>query len=209
MLHTGNYLADLLLIPFLLWFLIVAGLAGMALGACLIADGPRTVRLLGSMNRWFSMQSRLKPLEQPHDIGKVVYRYPRWFGVTFAIIGAFAIFILLTNVEAKAVVSALGGRTAPVVMTWIVESLRWIMVAGGLVAAVVGAMLVFSADSLRAWEARADRWYSSEPFVKGADTMHMTLDRWVEARPRAAGWMFALGSAIVLIVSLFLWFHRR
>ena len=133
MLHTGNHLTDLLLIPFLLWFLIVAGLVGIALGACLIADGPRTVRLLGSMNRWVSMQSKLKPMEQPHDIGKVVYGHPRWFGMAFAIAGGFAIFILLTNVEARAVVSALGSHSAPVVMIWIVQSLKWILVVGGVV----------------------------------------------------------------------------
>lgn len=209
MLHTGNYLADQLLIPFLLWVLIVASLVGIALGACLIADSSRTFRLLGSMNRWISMRASLKPLEQPRDIGKAVYRHPRWFGIVFAFAGAFAIFILLTNFEAEAFVAALRSRAARVVMTWLVEGLTWILVAGDLLAVVVGAMLVFAPHSLHTWEARADRWYSSRQFGKGADTMHMTLDRWVEASPRTAGWLLAAGSAIVLIVALVLGFTQR
>lgn len=209
MLHTGNYVADQLLIPFILWFFIVAGLTGIALGACLIADGARTLRLLGTMNRWTSLRSSLKPMELSHDIGKAVYGHRRWFGIAFAIAGAFAIFMLLVNVEAAAVVSALHGKAAPVAVTWIVESLKWILVAGGVLAVVVGVMLVFSADALRIWEARANRWYSSRQFGKGADTMHLTLDHWVESSPRAAGWMLALGSAIVLIVSIIVWSGQR
>ena len=207
MLHTGNPVTDQLLIPFVLWFFIVAGLVGIALGVCLIADSSRTLRVLGAMNRWISLRSSLKPMEQPHDIGKAVYGHRRWFGIAFAVGGAFAIF-MLANVEAAAVVSALGGN-APVAVSWIVESLRWILVAGGVVAVVTGAMLVVSADALRAFEGRINRWYSSRQFGKGADTMHMALDQWVETHPRAAGWLIAAGAAIVLIASMIVWFGRR
>lgn len=208
MLHTGNYLTDQLLIPFVLWFFIVAGLVGIALGVCLIADSARTLRVLGGMNRWISLRSSLKPMEQPHDIGKTVYGHRRWFGITFAVGGAFAIF-MLANVEAAAVVSALGGNAAPVAVSWIVESARWILVAGGAVAVVTGAMLVVSADALRAFEGRANRWFSSRQFGKGADTMHLVLDEWVETHPRTAGWLIAAGAAIVLIASMIVWLGRR
>ena len=44
---------------------------------------------------------------------------------------------------------------------------------------------------------------------KGADTMHLTLDRWVGTYPRAAGGMLALGSAIVLIASMMVWLEGQ
>ena len=209
MLHTGNYLADQLLIPFVLWFFIVASLVGIALGVCLVADGARTLRLLGTMNRWISLRSSLKPMELPHDIGKAVYGHRRWFGIAFAVGGGFSIFMLLAYVEAAAVVSALDGDARPVVVSWIVESLRWILVAGGALAVVIGLMLAFTADALRALEARANRWFSSRQLVRGADTMHLTLDQWVETHPRTAGWMIAAGSAIVLIASIIVWLGPR
>jgi len=209
MLHTGNYLADQLLIPFVLWFFIVASLVGIALGVCLVADGARTLRLLGTMNRWISLRSSLKPMELPHDIGKAVYGHRRWFGIAFAVGGGFSIFMLLAYVEAAAVVSALDGDARPVAVSWIVESLRWILVAGGALAVVIGLMLAFSADALRALEARTNRWFSSRQFVKGADTMYLTLDQWVETHSRTAGWMIAAGSAIVLIASIIVWLGPR
>ena len=66
-------------------------------------------------------------------------------------------------------------------------------------------MLIFSADALRALETRVNRWYSFRQLGKGADTMHLTLDEWVETFPRATGWMLALGASIVLIASMIVW----
>ena len=205
MLHSGNYLVDQLLIPYVLLFFIVAGIVGIALGVCLIAGSARTLRFLGTTNRWVSLRNALKPMEKPHDIDKAVYGHRRWFGIAFAVGGGFSIFMLLAYVEAAAVVSALDGDARPVVVSWIVESLRWILVAGGALAVVIGLMLAFSADALRALEARANRWYSSRKLGKGADTMHLTLDHWVETHPLTAGWTVAVGSAIVLIASIIVW----
>lgn len=173
--------------------------------ACLIVGSARTLRFLGTTNRWVSLRNGLKPLEEPHDIGKAVYGHRRWFGAAFAVGGAFAIFMLLAKVEVAAVVSALGRNATPVIVAWIVESLRWILVAGGALAVVIGIMLVFSADALRALEARVNRWYSPRQLGQGADTMHLTLDHWVGTFPRTAGWMLALGASIVLIASMIVW----
>ena len=208
MLHTGNVLADQLLTPFILLFFIVASITGIALGVCLILGSSRTLKVLGNMNRWISLRSTLKPMETPHDIGKTVYGHRRWFGIAFLIGGAFAILMLLASVEVTAVVSALGSKASPVV-PWIVESLKWILVAGGVVAVVVGVMLAFSPDALRALEARLNRWTSTRQLGRGADTMHLALDQWVETYPRTAGWMLALGAAIVLIASIIVWLSPR
>jgi hypothetical protein len=205
MLHTGDYLVDQLLIPFVLWIFIVAGIVGIALGVGLIAGSARTLRFLGTTNRWVSLRNSLKPLEEPHDIGKAVYGHRRWFGAAFAVGGAFAVFVLLAKVQVAAFVSALGRNTAPVIVNWVVESLRWILVAGGALAVVIGVMLVFSADALRALETRVNRWYSLRQLGQGADTMHLTLDEWVESSPRTAGWMLVLGASIVLIASMIVW----
>ena len=208
MLHSSDYLVDQLLIPFVLWLFIFAAIAGLALGVGLIVASARTLRFLGSMNRWISLRNTLEPMEEPHDIGGAVYGHRRWFGIAFAVSGAFSIFMLLVNVEVAAVVSALGRNAAPLAVSWIVESLRWILLAGGALAVVIGVMLVFSIDALRALEVRTNRWYSSNHLGKGADTMHLTLDEWVETFPRTAGWTLALGAAIVLIASMFVWFRR-
>ena len=209
MLHTGNSLVDQLLIPFVLWFFMVAGIVGIALGVGLILGSAWTMRFLGTMNRWVSLRNGLKLMEEPHDIGKAVYGHRRWFGAAFAVGGAFVLFMLLAKLEVAAVVAALGRHATPVIVAWIVESLRWMLFAGGALAVLVGVMLVFSTDALRALDARVNRWYSTRHLGKGADTMHLTLDHWVGTFPRAAGWMLALGAAMVLIASMIVWLARH
>jgi lipopolysaccharide export LptBFGC system permease protein LptF len=49
MLHTGNYLADQLLIPFVLWFFIVASLVGVVL---------QRESLIAHSHYWFSFFSK-------------------------------------------------------------------------------------------------------------------------------------------------------
>ena len=186
MLHTGDVLVDQLLIPFVLWIFNVAAIVGIALGVGLIINSARTLHFLGTMNRWVSLRSNLKPMEIPRDIGKAVYGHGRWFGGAFALGGAFAAFILLARVEVAAVVPELGQSAPPAIVDWLVESLRWILVAGGALAVIIGAMLFFSPDAVRAVEARLNRWTSTRQLGKGVDTMHLTLDRWVGSFPRAA-----------------------
>jgi hypothetical protein len=47
-----------------------------------------------------------------------------------------------------------------------------------------------------------DHWYSSQQIAKGADTMHLPLDRWFESSPRAAGWIIAVAALILSISSV-------
>ena len=209
MLHTGDVLVDQLLIPVVLWIFIVAAIVGIALGVGLIINGARTLRFLGAMNRWVSLRSKLKPMEIPRDIGEAVYGHGRWFGGAFALGGVFAAFMLLARVEVAAVVPALGKNAPPVMIDWIVESLRWIVVVGGALAVIIGVMLFFSPDAVRAVEARLNRWTSTRQLGKGADTMHLTLDRWVGSFPRAAGWALTLGAAIVLVATMIVYFRYR
>ena len=209
MLHSSDVLVDQLLIPFVLWIFIVAAIVGIALGVGLIIDSAWTLRVLGIMNRWVSLRRNLKAMEMPRDIGKAVYGHGRWFGGAFALGGAFAAFMLLARVEVAAVVPGLGRSAPSVIVDWIVESLRWILVAGGALAVIIGVMLFFSPDAVRVLDARLNRWTSTRQLGKGVDTMHLTLDRWVGTFPRAAGWTLALGAAIVLIASMIVWLGRH
>ncbi|HUF19540.1 MAG TPA: hypothetical protein VMP00_02185 [Burkholderiales bacterium] len=205
MLSSGDVLVDQILLPFVLWIFIVAGFAGIVLGVSLIVSGASTVRALARMNRWVSLRGGLRPMEKPHDIGAAVYRRRRWFGVAFAIGGAFTVFMLLFQVETAAVAAGLADGSRRIVVEWAVESLKWLLITGGVLAIVTGAMLVVSPGALHALESCVNRWYSPRQLGKGADTMHLSLDRWFEAHPRTAGSLLTVSAAIVLIASMIVW----
>lgn len=178
-------------------FFLVGGIFLLAVGVGLIANSAGTLRFFGSLNRWISMRRASKPLEIPRDTRPAVQKYRYWLAAIFVAGGVFAIVGLVTRFNSSAVITLFNLQyLRPDFAAWLVDSLRWILIVGNLTAIVAGAMLAFFPDVLAAFETRGSRWYSERQAARGADTMHLTLDSWVAAYPRAAGAIiacFALG----------------
>lgn len=177
----------------------VGGLVGLTVGACLIFYSERTLRFFDALNRWVSMRWVSKPLEIPRDTTQAVQKYRRWLAVFFIAGAIFSIFVLATKFDARAVISMFNLNTlrAPVA-SWLVESARWILIVGNLVAIAVGIMLGFFPAAITALEASGGRWYSDQRLVTVADTMNLSLDQWVAAFPRTTGVIFMLTTLILV-----------
>lgn len=177
----------------------VGGLVGLAVGACLVFCSKRTLRVFDVLNRWVSMRNVSKPFELPRDTTRAVQKYRRWLAVFFIAGAVFSIFVLATKFDARAVISGFSLNTlrAPVA-SWIVESARWLLIVGNLVAIAVGIMLGFFPAAIAALEASGGRWYSERRLTKVADVMNLSLDRWVAAFPRTAGVIFMLTTLILV-----------
>ena len=175
---------------FLAVLFLSGGLALLAIGLGLIFNSPATLRFFTVMNRWISLRRVLQPAEVPRDTRQAAQKYRLWLAVIFIAGGVYAIYGLTTHFNAAAVIFVFGLDVfRPSFASWLVESARWLLIVGNLVAIIVGIMLGFFSDALIALEARGGRWYSQRQLVKAADTMHLTLDKWVAAYPRAAGWI--------------------
>ena len=180
-------------------FFLVGGLVGVAVGVSLIVNSERTLRFFGTMNRWVSLRSTSRPLEIPRDTTQAVQKYRYWLGAVFVAGGAFATFILATQYDANAA-TKMFNLTAlrPVVALWIVDSARWILIVGNLVAIVVGILLAFFPAALAALEARGSSWFSERRLLKGGDNQNLTLDSWVAAYPRRAGVIITAGALLMI-----------
>ena len=202
----NNFLVDQLLVPVIFLFFLVSGIFGVALGIGLVIFRGRAFRIFAPMNRWVSARKNLERLEVGHEIEPFVHKYRHWFSALFIIGGTFSIFMLVVKVDAAAVASVFGAGRFSVIVPWIIQSFTALLIGGALLAIAIGIILGFFPRALGALEMRANRWVSSRQFVKGADAMHVPLDRWVETSPRAAGWIVAvaalflsINSAIVLL----------
>jgi hypothetical protein len=184
---------------FLALFFLIGGLAGIAVGASLILNSERTLRFFNTLNRWVSLRRASRPLEIPRDTTQVVKKHRLWLAAAFVAGGAFSIFVLATKFDANATILGLNltGMRAPIA-SWIVDSGRWILIAGNAVAVAVGILLAFYPAALAALETGGSRWYSGRQFTKGADTMNLSLDKWVTAYPRRAGVIIVLASLLLL-----------
>lgn len=179
-------------------FFLVCGVTLLAFGVSLIVNSAGALRLIAGMNRWVSMRAATKPLEVPRDTQHVVQKYRHAFAAVFVLGGAYAIYSLLTQFNADAIIRLLGlnafNRGAA---HWLADSLRWLLIVGNLFAIIAGVMLALFPDYVVALEARAGRWVSVRRMTKGADSMNIKLDSWVAVYPRAIG-------TIIVMVGLLL-----
>jgi len=152
------------------------------------------------MNRWVSMRRALKPFEAPvHVPGAAAYA--RWFGVLLVAIGAYAAVVLLGSfdVQRLALLFKVDPRYSLAVFG--LAALKWLLVVGSAAAVFTGLMLLFFPRAWRRLEERANRWYSTRNLEIAGDTVHMSLERMVEAHPRAAGGVILVLSLVACIAS--------
>ena len=197
----NNYVVDEILVPVVFLFFLVSGVFGVGLGIGLIVFRDRVFRLFGPMNRWVSVRKGFKPMETPHDIEPFVHKYRRWFGALFIIGGTFSIFMLAAKVDVAAVTSVFGLRRFSFVGPWIIQSFATLLIIGSLLAIATGIVLGFFPRALAALETRTNHWVSSRQIGKGADAMHLPLDRWFESSPLAAGAILTVAALILTIIS--------
>ena len=186
-------------VQFLVVLFLVGGIVALVTGLCLAFNSAGTLRFLDRMNVWTSTRRAFKPIEIPRDTTQAVYRHRRWLAAFFVAGGAFAIYGLLAQFNAGAVIQLFGlGVLRPSFAGWVVDSARWVLVAGNLAGIAVGIALGFFPERLMALEARGSRWYSERQLAKDRDKMNLALDSWVAQFPRAAGWIITF-FALVLI----------
>lgn len=195
-------------LPSLALFGLAGSLLGIAVGFGLLFRTAATLRFLATMNRWISTRKSLKPLEIPRSIGSPTARKPRWNGLVLVIAGAFVSVVLWQLDGGKLASTTPPGARYAVIAGILFSAMRWFLVVGGLAVVAVGVMLLFFPAAYPAFEARANHWYSTRQALAGGDSMHMSLDRWVERFPRAAGLLIACLSLVSALAFGFLGLAR-
>ena len=186
-------------VQFLVVLFLVGGLMAFAVGVGLIVCSAGTLRFFVVVNRWVSTRRAFKPIEVPRDISEAVQKHRHWLAAGFVAGGAVAVFGLTVWFDARAVSFAFDLDPQPAAVTsWLVESVRWTLIVGNLTAIAIGIMLGFFPGGLAALEVRGGRWYSDRRLVKGVDAMNLTLENWVAAFPRSAGWIITVAGLVLV-----------
>jgi hypothetical protein len=169
-------------------FFLLGGFVVLAVGVGLFFRTESTLRFFGTTNRWVSMQHVADRLEIVHDTRSAVLRYRLWIAAAFILGGAFALFSLITQFDAKAVLYIYRlSLFKPAFATWLVDSAKWVLIVGNVAAIVVGLALAFFPGAVANLEAKGSRWYSEPEVVKRADDLRLPLDQRVVAYPRHSG----------------------
>lgn len=195
-----NLIVEQLLVDFVIRSFFVFGLVALLVGVGLFLNQERMHRIFATANRWVSTRRGTRWLAIPRDdVESVAHRFRRQVGAVFVLGAAYSTFVLMTQVDVQEFGNALrGGEVSPALAAWMAESVRWLLIAGGMVAIAAGALLMFAPDALRLIEHRANHWYSTHNWTRGGDEMHMGLDGWAESRPRMIGGLIAAGALVVV-----------
>ncbi len=186
------------LVSFIIRFFFVFGIIGFAVGIGLIFSSERMHQLFGKMNHWVSVRRCTRWLAIPRDSGLAVQQYRRLIGLIFVVLAAISSFVLVRQLDVAKVVAAFRIEAPSSFVAWILESLYWFLIAGNMVAIVVGIMLISFPGALRLIETRANQWHSTRNISRSGDTMHMAFDNWIESYPRVMGGIIAVAAFLVV-----------
>lgn len=204
---SGGSIVTQLAITSAVAFFFVGSLLGLLLGIGLLVKARAVLPFIQLMNQWVSTRQALKSLEQPRQVGSAASG-ARWFGAVLVALGAFSAAILLGRLDPAAVASLLKVDGRASLLGMLLEALRWFLVLGSLGAVVTGVMLLFFPRTWRRVEERANHWYSTRSLEIAGDALYPSLDRIVEAFPRASGAVLVALSVAAAASSAMLLFGR-
>jgi len=183
-----------------LYILLLLGVAlGLLVGILLLIDSQRVLRWNAYLNRWISTGESLRVLDQPHDLNRIVYRGHRILGLVVLAAALYALDVLVFNIQTRPLVHIFRDLANPATLQLFADGARWFLVAGNVLAILVGMILVFRPSLLKGVEGWTDRQYSPRLSSPNLDEPRYQPDEFVRAHLRLAGIVAAGGSLFALL----------
>lgn len=196
--HTSNILSDVLLQTFLI-FIGFGCVLSLLVGLWMLWKPDATPRLNRYFNRWFATDRFTTALVSPHTIERALHRHHRLVGALVLLGSAYyIIFALLFALNTKYLAILLFQSWSEPVAAWLTAALIVTLVAGNVLAAVVGASLLVRPNLLVRFEAWANSSYGSEKVQQILDVMRMQPDELIARHVRLVGILIVAGSVYAL-----------
>lgn len=183
-----------------LYVLLLAGAAlGLVVGVMLVLDSARVMRWNQVLNRWYSSQRALQPLDQSIDVKRTVYRWHRVLGVLLFAGALYTLDVVVFSAKTDALVRAFRNLGNPVLVSLLVEAVRIMLIIGNVAALLAAAVLCFRPSLLKGLESWGDRQYTFSRSSEPLEAMRYGPDELARSRPRLLGGVLALGGLYVLV----------
>lgn len=178
--------------------LLAGAVLAVVLGVMLVTDSARVLRWNASLNRWVSTREALRPLDEPRDIKRFVYRHHRVIGVLVVAGAVYSLDVLTFGFQTATLARVLRGLASQQLLGMVLDSLRLFLIVANAAALLAGLVLTFRPSLLKGAESWADRTYTPGD-AKRLEEMRFEPDNWVSRHPRPAGVMALIGGAYVLL----------
>jgi hypothetical protein len=165
----------------------------------LLVDAERLMRWNYVLNRWFSTRQAMRPLEEPLDVKRFVYRRHRVLGVLLFAGALYTLDVLAFSYRTDALVRVFRDLGDPGLLGIAFEAARIFLMVGNVAALAAAVVLCFRPSLLKGLESWGDRQFSGRAPTRPLDTMRYQPDEFVRARPRIVGVFILIGSLYVLL----------
>jgi len=182
------------------WVGLLGGVLGLATGLGLIFNSAGVFRFAERMNVWISTRQAMRPLEEPIDIERAVYRSHRVIGSLLIVGALFTLYVLAFRLKGPEFVSVLGKFFSLPVATWIANSLRLFLVVANVAAVIIAATMVIRPSALKRFETWANRQYSGRQATRVWEIPRPGIDPLVAANPRLIGGALTVASLYIVVV---------
>ncbi len=177
-----------------LLFLCSVSLVSVLLGAVMLLRPERIVAWGQYFSRWFGSAKISEQLDRPHWIDRYFYRHHRVVGAVLVIGAVYVLYTFLLNYNVRRISAAFASHT------WgLLDALIGLMLIGGVLAALVGLIVLVSPSLLREIETSANRWVATDGMAKTLNEVRNSFDQFIQRHNKAAGALMIAGGLYVLI----------
>ncbi len=183
-------------------FLMVGGLAGMAVGALLLWQPQSLQRLSQLLNRWISTRHLEQPLERSVNLDPWLYRYRRTGGVLILLGSCYILYFFTMGMNREDTLSGLAKHFnyPAYLVAGLLDALVLSALLGAVFAAFVALFLLLRPSMLREFEQGANRWVSLRRALKPVEIGRQGVDEYVFQHGRRVGILLLLGSLYTLVL---------
>ena len=190
-----------ILMRFILILLCVGSVAGILLGIGMLLKPERLVHWNQYLSRWISADKVNEELNRPRWVERYFYRHHRLVGTLLLIGAIFILYTFLFNYNLRRISAVM-----PYGNWGLWDALIGMLLIGGVLAALVGVIVLTRPSLLREIEKSSNRWIATGRMVKLFDDMHHSFDQRLLRHRKTAGVVMMVGGLyILLVLGPFLW----
>lgn len=177
-----------------------AGLSALLVGLWALASPAGLLRANRALGRWVGPSGE-SPLDRSIGVECFFYRHHRLFGALLILAAVYSLYKVIFSLEREALAQALAALLPQAFTRTLVDAAFGYVYLIGLLAVVVGVILLVRPSALKSVEAWSNRWISTDALGRRLDASSDLLNAWVARQPRVFGAVAAVVGGVMLWVS--------
>lgn len=170
----------------------------MAVGAFLAVSPQRFLACTGRMNRWIATDAAFASLDRPRQMDRFFYRRHLWVGSMLVLGGVYILYVFWSWYDRARVLPTLPNIYNAAASAWIYDSLVLLLRGVGVVGVLAGSVVLLRPSLLKSLESTANRWISTDEFVRPLDRQKDLPTEWFPGHARLFGLGIAVGSFYIM-----------